>query len=233
MRLVGDILRRVIRGSLDADTERPELRQFRGDPVRTVLADRGRYIAVLTIVRGYLAADCPGLLPPLASFADWSRLVRSSLVWLGYTDPIATIEAARADDPSRTNMRAVVAAWRSVIGYDKPMTAGEIKDWANSGANDPDAILGKALLGVAYSRRHNEEIDPLRLSHWLRHNRGRVVDGCKIVSNSDKHRKQMLWSLVSKGGQAMKTIRKPLRSYDRKSRSYERKSAPLAWLKRT
>src|SRR5215472_18075574 len=66
MRLVGDIVRRVIRSSLDANMERPELREFKGDPVATVLADRGRYIAaILTIVRAYLVASCPNLLRPL------------------------------------------------------------------------------------------------------------------------------------------------------------------------
>ena len=65
--------------------ERPELRQFHGDPVATVLADRGPYIAaVLTIVRAYLAAGCPGLLPPLASFA---RLVAADPLVAGLARP--------------------------------------------------------------------------------------------------------------------------------------------------
>ena len=100
--LIEDVVRRVIRCTLDANVERPELRKFSGDPLRTVLEDRGSYIAAaLTIVRAYLAAGCPNQCPPLASFSDWSRLVRSALVWLGYADPVATMEAARADDPSR------------------------------------------------------------------------------------------------------------------------------------
>ena len=77
-----------------------------------MLADRGSYIAAaLTIVRAYLAADCPGLLPPVASFRDWSHLVRSPLVWLGRADPVDTMEAARADDPTRSNLRAIVSAY--------------------------------------------------------------------------------------------------------------------------
>jgi putative DNA primase/helicase len=181
--------------------ERPELRQFKGDPVKAVLAARGHYIAaILTIVRAYLAAGCPDLLPPLASFADWSRLVRSALVWLGYADPVETIEAARADDSSRANLRAVVAAWLSVIGLDKPMTAGDLKDWAVSGAKDPDMLLSKALIAVARGRTRNEEIDQLRLGKWLGSNKGRVIDGYKIVGEYDKHSKQTLWSLISKEG---------------------------------
>jgi hypothetical protein len=81
--------------------------------------------AALTIVRAYLAAGCPNQCPPLASFGDWSRLIRSSLVWLGYVDPVDTMESARADDPPRSNLQALVAAWLKIVGFNKPMTAGE------------------------------------------------------------------------------------------------------------
>ena len=105
----------------------PSCGSFRGDPVSTVLENRGPYIAaVLTIVRAYLAAGCPSPCSPLASFSDWSLLVRSPLVWLSYADPVDTMEAARSDDPSRGNLHAIVAAWLPVIGLNKPMTAGEI-----------------------------------------------------------------------------------------------------------
>jgi putative DNA primase/helicase len=199
MRLVGDVVGRVVRGSLDADMEHPELRQFRGDPVKTVLAARGHYIAaILTIVRAYMVAGYPDLLPPLASFDDWSRLIRSPLVWLGFTDPLKTIEAARADDPSRANMRAVVAAWRTTIGFNNPMRTSEIRNYATSVAHDPDLVLSKALLDVARARGRNDEIDEQRLGYWLRSNKGRVIDGCKITNEIDKHSKHALWFLSGK-----------------------------------
>src|SRR5262249_24846685 len=98
--VVGDVVRRVLVASLDANMERPELRRFKQDPLALILADRGRYVAAcLTIVRAYLKAGCPGELPALASFGDWSRLVRSALVWLGQADPLLTMELARAEDP--------------------------------------------------------------------------------------------------------------------------------------
>jgi hypothetical protein len=39
---VGDLCRRVITINLDAGMERPELRQFKFDPVERVLEDRGK-----------------------------------------------------------------------------------------------------------------------------------------------------------------------------------------------
>ena len=43
--VVGDFYRRVVRCRLDARSERPELRQFKRNPMDEILADRGAYIA--------------------------------------------------------------------------------------------------------------------------------------------------------------------------------------------
>jgi len=52
LRLTGDMPRRALLCSLDARIERPEVREFKSDPVERVLADRGKYIAAaLTVVR--------------------------------------------------------------------------------------------------------------------------------------------------------------------------------------
>jgi hypothetical protein len=191
LHLVGDLVRRVIICSLDANVERPELRKFSGDPVATVLADRGSYIAaVLTIARAYIAAGCPNPCPALASFEDWSRLVRSPLVWLGRADPVDTMETARADDPVRTNLRAVVTAWKMAIG-ENAVTAGELRDRACSGS-DASLELNKALAAIA-APPGRSEIDTKRLGKWLGRNKGRIVDGLKIFGDKDQHSKQVKW----------------------------------------
>jgi putative DNA primase/helicase len=56
--VAGDLVRRSIQCSLDPEMERPELRQFRSDPFKTVVADRGKYVAAaLTVVRGRLVGN--------------------------------------------------------------------------------------------------------------------------------------------------------------------------------
>ena len=53
--IVGDLCRRVITAVLDAQLERPELRKFKGNPVKKILEKRGQYIAAcLTICRAYM-----------------------------------------------------------------------------------------------------------------------------------------------------------------------------------
>jgi putative DNA primase/helicase len=194
--LAGDIVRRVLLCTLDANLERPELRQFKSRPFETVMANRGTYIAAaLTVVRAYLAAGCPGALPALASFEDWSRLVRSALVWLGRADPVATMEAARAEDPELDSLRRVVAALLGAVGTDKPHTAGQLKELAEHvtiGDFKPThPTLRDAFMSVAGAA--GKMIDTKRLGMWLGQRRGRIVDGHKLMSQDDSHTKQALW----------------------------------------
>jgi putative DNA primase/helicase len=195
IRLVGDLNRRVMVCSLDANVERPELRGFRGNPLSTVLDHRGEYIAaVLTMVRAYIAAGCPDPCPPLASFEDWSRLIRSPLVWLGRADPVKTIEISRSDDPIINSLRTVIAAWDTTVGTNNPLTAGELKDEALKPSSDPH--LAQAFCSIAAPRGRSNEIDAQRLGRWLSRYRGRIVDGLKIFGNNDTHSKQMRWWLA-------------------------------------
>jgi hypothetical protein len=196
IRLCGDIVRRVVVCSLDANMERPELRKFTGNPVATVLADRGKYIAaVLTILRAYLCAGSPSTCDPFASFEEWSRLIRASLVWLDRADPVATTEKARSDDPTRGNLQAVVAAWQNIfgVGYDQRITAGKLVETALL-AGEKEADLNKALTAVA-TRPGRNEIEPGQLGRWLGRNKGRVTGNAKIQGEIDRHTKQVMWWL--------------------------------------
>jgi putative DNA primase/helicase len=72
LHFIGDMTRRVLTSMLDAYQERPELRQFKHDPVAEILTERGRYVAaVLTLVRAYIVAGRPRVVPRLTSFEGW------------------------------------------------------------------------------------------------------------------------------------------------------------------
>jgi putative DNA primase/helicase len=198
LRLVGDVVRRAVTCSLDANMERPELRQFRGNPVAAILTDRGRYVAAcLTVVRAYLEAGCPNPCPTLASFDDWSRLVRSALVWLGCTDPCDTMEKSMVDDPTVATKRAIVAAWVAAVGLDRPMKTGDLIRKATD-LSDPDMTFSKALSAVACLPARTE-IDAKKLGVWLSRNRDTIVDGIKIKSILDTDSKQQVWWITKLG----------------------------------
>ena len=178
--------RRTVVCSLDAGVERPELREFSGDPVAMVMQDRGRYVsACLIIVRAYAAAGCPGVLKPIASFEDWSGAVRSALVWLGCADPAASMEAAREDDPELAELREVVSLWREALGTAESHTARDVaslvQDRMPTQHGEPTDYrhpdFRDALLRLVGERG---EINTKRFGKWLMNREGRIVDGHRI-----------------------------------------------------
>ena len=182
LRVRGDMTRRSLICRLDANVERPELRNFQQDPLQRVLDDRGAFVAAaLTIVRAYLAAGQPDRIKPaLASFPDWSNTIRSALMWLGCADPVATMEAARDDDPELTTLRQVIGAWHTHYA-DSPQTGSRVADEALETERDehneqhhvpkrPD--LREALMQVAGERN---TINTRRLGNWLSKHEGRIV----------------------------------------------------------
>jgi len=186
LRVRGDMVRRTLVGDLDAQMERPELRPFKGNPVATVMAKRGLYVsACLIIVRAYILAGRPGVLPPIASFADWSDTVRSALVWLGCADPAASMETAREDDPELAELREVVTVWQAALRVGEgftvkdladaaeerlPTKMGEPTDYANPDWRD-------CLLRLAGDRG---AVNTRRLGMWLMSREGRIVDSFRI-----------------------------------------------------
>lgn len=200
IRLVGDMTRRVVLCSLDPNMERPELRAFCASPFDLVLADRGKYIAAaLTVARAYVMAGYPGRLRALASFEDWSRIVRSALVWLGRPDPVETMEAARADDPTTASLRTLLGAWYDAAGSSEKTTAKivEIAKERDPHSNQIRPDFLSALADIAGER--NGEINSRRLGRWLGSHRGRIVDGMKFVDAFSTHAKQKVWSVVKVG----------------------------------
>jgi putative DNA primase/helicase len=200
IQLVGDMTRRVVLCWLDPDMERPETRQFSGNPFAAVMEYRGKYIgAALTIVRAYVVAGCPNDLPALASFEDWSRLVRSALVWLGCVDPLQTMEKARAEDPVTSALSALFSAWYQATGS-KIHTTASIKGLTQQMDPFQNLLhhdLRQALNDVADDGRGN--IDTRRLGRYLGSYAGRVVAGFKLVASQDPHAKQRAWQVVKAG----------------------------------
>jgi putative DNA primase/helicase len=194
IQLVGDMTRRVLLCSLDPNMERPELRTFHGDPFAAVIADRGAYVAAaLTIARSYAIAGYPGVLTPLASFEDWSRLVRSALVWLGCPDPVETMEKAREEDPVTSALTGLFTSWHAIIGS-HPKPVGEII--ATAELPEPYGNVARSLFRQALSDIATDKfgkISSVALGRHLGRYNGRIVGGLKLVSFKDTHSKQNWW----------------------------------------
>lgn len=183
--VVGDMTRRAIRCTLDAGVERPELREFDRDPVATVAATRGDYVAAaLTILRAFHLADRPQQTTPLGSFTEWSRWVRDGLIWLGEADPCATMEEVRGADPKLESLTTVIEQWNTHLGS-RRVSVKEVIDVAtdqlasfHGRADFINPEFREALLAVAGD---GGAISGKRLGKWLSANQGRIVNTMRIT----------------------------------------------------
>ena len=94
--------------------------------------------------------------------------MRDALVWLGEKDPVSTIETARAEDPERQRLAAVILQWNAVLS-DRSLTASEAVQTASAVDKNkftyPD--FRNALLEIAGDRG---QINSYRLGKWLGRN---------------------------------------------------------------
>jgi hypothetical protein len=172
---VRDMARRVITIGLDPQCETPATREFNGDPLQAVRADRERFVSLaLTIIRAHLAAGSPTTAcKPLASYGQWSAWVRQPLLWLGQPDPAGRVFEQLAQDPDRETLGRLLTAWRAAFGGTPTMIREAVATAANAFSEDAKT-LREVLLEVADERG---EINRRRLGRWIARHQGRIVDG--------------------------------------------------------
>ena len=200
LRMKDDVTRRTLLVRMDAREEQPELRQFKSNPFERVLNNRGRYIgAALTVVLAYRAAGMPGKLPRIGDpFAEWSDNVRSALVWLGYSDPVETMNEARKHDPNRQARMVMLRAMFNTYGSE-PRTAAQMIGDAKTGSITPpgkgllDAKGSAADLKAAITQYTSDRLDAKYLGSKLTTDRSRITDGLVLDCDYDSHSKVNLW----------------------------------------
>src|SRR6516164_1893022 len=111
---------------------RPELRKFARNTLRQAAANRASYVAAaLTVMRAYLAAGVPEVCGPFGSYAEWSAMVRSPLVWLGEPDPVASVDITQAEDPELAELRELGEWWRGELKLDEDYLSARLVEIAN------------------------------------------------------------------------------------------------------
>lgn len=182
-----DMTRRGLICNLDAEVERPELREFKFDPVMLVAQDRGKYIhAILTISRAWRAAGSVRACTPIASYQRWSDAVREPLVWLGMEDPVKSMDTARDEDPDTIAVRTLLSLWPPIFGGGQYSVAQIIK-----AAEETTVIPG---FEVRYEHNNPElrellmeqaggfkSIDGKKLGRWLMKIHGKIHGGQRLV----------------------------------------------------
>jgi putative DNA primase/helicase len=176
----GDLPSRTLISRIDPQVERPEDRHFAiADLPAHLREHRKRLVAAaLTVVRAFHVAGRPRQnVKPWGGFDQWSREIREPLVWLGLADPCASREQIVANDPDRELTAEVFRAWHAAFG-EQALLAREVIAAAGDGAYEE---LRQALLVIAARRDDSQKIDALRLGHWLKSKKDRVVDGLRLT----------------------------------------------------
>src|SRR5215472_9095936 len=163
----GDMVRRGLVCNLETLDERPELRRFKRNTLRQAAANRATYVAAgLTVMRAYLAAGAPEVCGPFGSYAEWSVMVRSPLVWLGEPDPVASIDATQAEDPELADLREWFGLWLTEFRLDEPYASASFVEAARAApiGFNPNPFK-EFLLRVAVDK--SGDISTRRLGEWL------------------------------------------------------------------
>lgn len=173
-----DMVRRSISCQIDAGVEVPEQRNFRQDPEQMIMANRGKYVAAaLTIARAWREAGEPRQGGPIASYGLWSRAVRQPLMWLEMEDPVKTMDRSREEDPVRASARMFLDLWREVFGIGEAQAVSDVISRAYADSTLPTSP-GKQLFDFLVTNQGERgEINPNRVSRWLRFLERQVHDG--------------------------------------------------------
>ncbi len=201
--MVGDLNRRMLRARIDAEIEAPHRRKFDLNPSAYVQEHRLKMVrAGLIVLRGYLHASAAPT-DSMASFEMWSDLIRGAVVWLGrqldkggepyYGDPAASIDDTYDQDPERTRLGALLAAWNDAFGS-RAMTIREASREADMRKEiNPDFF--DALDEISGGRGN---INGKTVRWYLERMAGRIVNDLRFRRGpDDKHAKQARWLVES------------------------------------
>ena len=175
MSLKGDLCRRTTISLLDAKHEKPEQRKFDWCPKEYALKHRQELVnACLIIMLAYRQAGHPDCgLTPLGSFEEWSRTIRSALVWAGASDPCLVMARTQERDPERESLAELLSLWHMAYGSSPIL----VRDILN--ADLATKTKNQSLLQVIESIRGRG--DAVRsLSRYILRFEGRIINGLKF-----------------------------------------------------
>ena len=206
--LAADTARRVCHVRLESPLENPEDRSgFKYPDIRKyVRQNRPKLLtAALTILRGYIAAECPNQkLKPWGSFEGWSDLVRAAISFAGQVDPGETRTELRATSDSEAGaLRQMLLSVQQVDQDEHGLKTSDIlkiatnrdPSYSNQDSSDlQDAV--ESFCGFQISK-----VSAQRLGSRLSHFRNRVID--EMSFDCSVKRGANYWFVVSSGGRGV------------------------------
>lgn len=187
----GDLFRRVLPITLDANTEAPERRRFTFEPRYMIRHRLEAYRSdLLSVLLTYQAEGAPVVgVGAFGSFDEWERLVRQCVCWLisegvapaPMADPLEVLAQSKAEDPRHLQHIAILEAWHGYYGPE-PVRVKDLSELANSCFDTTPAgsALKELLQEVGTPPRGRGEFNGVYFSAWLRRHKGQVVSGLRL-----------------------------------------------------
>lgn len=196
--LAGDLPRRVLVCRIDPRTDKPFAREFLLDPFAHCRAHRQSLIAAaLTLVRAMLTHGCQRTgAGCLASYEDWDRLVRQTVLYANellpgyFGDVMDAVNAAHKSDPEMELLQFLLRGLVMEFGLGRDMTTSEILGRSKS------LVSGHPLFEAI------EELSPVRrntvsLGRLLSSRVGRVCSGMRLEDRGKDRNGVRLWRVCS------------------------------------
>ena len=176
--IIGDMVRRTLIIRIDPQIEASAVwkREFPFDPLDYVIRNRQHLVAAaLTVLQGYVAAGMQKSgQGSLASFEEWDKLVRQTVIWLNhqghgeFCDPISRLTESANNDPDYLKLSSLTKAWYEKFG-DSPLTVKELVDssdlrtFINEVAADKSGYPNTRIFGGYLRQRQDRIVDNLKI----------------------------------------------------------------------
>ncbi|MEW4490967.1 DUF3854 domain-containing protein [Thalassoglobus sp. JC818] len=194
--LQADTSRRVCPIRLESLEEHPEDRKdFQVNNLRQHVIENQQHLLTdaLTIIQAWFRAGQPTEeLKPWGSFEGWTATIRQLVVWTKLPDPILGRDHLRDEaDSDAVALKNLFTNWLQIEPERLVYSARELIDCADS---DSHTGMANALCELCC-------VDNLRsatatlISKRLKRFKGRVIDGCRLISYVDPRMNVTVWKL--------------------------------------
>ena len=193
IRPLRDMGRRIVTVSILPQREVTVTKEYVGNPAAEVRENRARYVVdALTIIAAYRTSNAakPDV-PSVASYGEWSRTCRESLIWLGEADPAVSLIEQVTHDPDIELLGELLHAWHAKFSYRPTLARSIIREVESS----PQGDIASVVLELPCVDRGN--VNPSKFGRYLARNKNRIVGGLQLVEAP--HSERRAWAVQKKG----------------------------------
>lgn len=202
IRVVGDLVRRVLICRIDPGIESQEVwkRRFDLNPTEYCREHRDELVvAALTIMSGFFASQEKAEYTRLATFEKWSESVCQAIMWLKsqgideIDDPVKSLDRQAENDPDSTKLSELLESWYLNF-QNKPTTVSEaIKITVPDLALDTKVEKLKEAFTMIVSERGLP--NARMLGTWIEKHQGKIISG-KCFRRAKKKTGGVSWWFV-------------------------------------